>query len=69
MFTTKELFSKALMIELPWFIEKMEFDQTRGKLDVWIDFARGSEFFLRIKHWESVGSSRHMTVRSRLGDI
>jgi hypothetical protein len=45
MFTTKELFSKALMIELPLFIEKMEFDQTQGKLDVWIDFAMGSEFF------------------------
>ena len=49
MFTTKELFSKALMIELPWFIEKMEFDQTQGKLDVWIDFARGSEFFFEDK--------------------
>jgi hypothetical protein len=42
MFTTKELFSQALMIELPWFIEKMEFDQSQGKLDVWIDFARGT---------------------------
>ena len=49
MFTTKELFSKVLMIELPWFIEKMEFDQTQGKLDVWIDFARGSEFFFEDK--------------------
>jgi hypothetical protein len=45
MFTTKELFSKALMIDLPWFIEKIEFDQAPGKLDVWIDFARGSELF------------------------
>jgi hypothetical protein len=33
MFTTEELFSHALMIELPWFIEKMEFNQPEGKLD------------------------------------
>jgi hypothetical protein len=27
MFTTEELSSHALMIELPWFIEKMEINQ------------------------------------------
>ena len=49
MFSTQELFSKALMIDLPWFIERMEFDQAQGKLDIWIDFARGSEFFFEDK--------------------
>ena len=34
MFTTKELFSKAMLIDLPWFIEKMEFHENQGKLDV-----------------------------------
>ena len=49
MFTTKELFSKALMIELPWYIDRMDFDPEKGKLDVWIDFARGSDFFFEDK--------------------
>ena len=49
MFTTKELFSKALMIDLPWFIENMEFDQSQGRLDVHIGFTKGSEFFFEDK--------------------
>jgi hypothetical protein len=49
MFTTKDLFSKALMIDLPWFIEKMEFNQPEGKLDIWIDFEEGSKFFFEDK--------------------
>ncbi len=49
MFTAKQLFSKAMRIDLPWIIEQMEFDKTQGKLDVWIDFARASEFFFEDK--------------------
>lgn len=41
MFRTLDLFSIALMIELPWFIDKKAFDQVKGTLDVWIDFERG----------------------------
>lgn len=44
MFSAQDLFAKALMIELPWYIDRMEFDQGKGKLDIWIDFARGSLF-------------------------
>jgi hypothetical protein len=33
MFTTEELFSHALMIELPWFSEIMEMNQPEGKSD------------------------------------
>ena len=49
MFTAKELFSKALMIELPWYIDRMDFEPEKGKLDIWIDFAPGSEFFFEDK--------------------
>lgn len=44
MFGTKELFSRALMIDAPWFIDKIEFDAQEGKLNIWIDFACGSLF-------------------------
>lgn len=43
--TQKELFAAALMIEKPWFIHKIELDQQNDKLEIWIDFERGSEFY------------------------
>ena len=44
MFSTKDLFAKALGIEEPWFIDRMGFDPVGGKLDIWIDFKPGSLF-------------------------
>ena len=44
MFSTKDLFAKALGIEAPWFIDRMGFDPVGGKLDIWIDFKPGSLF-------------------------
>ena len=41
MFTQAELFAKALLIEKPWFVDKIEFDQGKGRLDITIDFERG----------------------------
>jgi transposase len=43
--TQKELFAAALMIEKPWFIQEIKLDQENGKLEIWIDFERGSEFY------------------------
>ena len=48
MLSTKDLFAQALKIETPWFIERMEFDPEKGKLDIWIDFARGSLFYFEV---------------------
>lgn len=43
--TQKELFSAALMIQKPWFVQEIKLDQQEGKLEIWIDFERGSEFY------------------------
>jgi len=43
--TQKELFAAALMIEKPWFIQEIKLDQQSGKLEIWIDFERGSAFY------------------------
>lgn len=43
--TQKELFAAALMIEKPWFIQEIKLDQDNDKLEIWIDFERGSEFY------------------------
>lgn len=45
MFTQNDLFAKALLIEKPWFVEEVKFDLTAGKLEIWIDFERGSTFY------------------------
>jgi hypothetical protein len=34
MFDPKYLFAQAIRIEKPWFIERMEFDPEKGKLDI-----------------------------------
>jgi transposase len=49
MLTQKDLFAKALMVEKPWFVEKVQFDQDAGKLEIWIDFERGSTFYYEDK--------------------
>ena len=56
MFGTKELFSRALMINARWFIDKIEFDAHEGKLKIWIDFASGSLFPFVDKELDVSGS-------------
>ncbi len=45
MLTQKDLFAKALLVEKPWFVHDKNFDQNAGKLEIWIDFERGSSFY------------------------
>ena len=49
MLTQKDLFAKALLVEKPWFVHDINFDQTAGKLEIWIDFERGSSFYYEDK--------------------
>jgi len=34
MLTQKDLFAKALMVEKPWFVHEIIFDQNTGKLEI-----------------------------------
>lgn len=47
--TQKELFAKALMVDAPWHVQKIQFDQALGILDIWIDFERGATFYYEDK--------------------
>jgi transposase len=49
MMTQKDLFAKALMVDKPWFVHEINFDQKAGKLEIWIDFERGSSFYYEDK--------------------
>lgn len=41
---TKHLFETALNIQEPWFIKDIQFDSERKRLDIYIDFKKGSIF-------------------------
>ena len=45
MLTRKDLFAKALLVEKHWFVHEIKFDPNAGKLEIWIDFERGSSFY------------------------
>jgi hypothetical protein len=49
MLTHEDLFAKALMVEKLLFVDKVQFDQEGGKLEIWIDFERGSTFYYEDK--------------------
>ncbi len=40
----KQLFERALGIEEPWYIDKINFDEEEKRLDIHIDFERGAKF-------------------------
>ena len=40
----RKLFERALGIESPWYIKSIEFDEDEQRLDIKIDFKRGSKF-------------------------
>src|SRR5689334_12105468 len=40
----REIFSKALGIEKPWFVSEINFDADTKRLDIKIDFTKGSTF-------------------------
>jgi len=42
--TQEELFAKALLVERPWFINRIKLDLPQSQLDIYIDFERGSNF-------------------------
>jgi transposase len=43
--STKELFSTALGLEDPWFVKDIKFDSKKRRLEIILDFSRGSKFF------------------------
>ena len=41
---TKELFQMALNVTDPWFVKDLKFDVEAKRLDIYIDFKKGSTF-------------------------
>src|SRR3990170_2969024 len=44
MMNMKDIFSKALGINRPWYVEGISFDETNKRLDIKLNFERGATF-------------------------
>ena len=63
MLNQKKLFAKALLVDKPWFVLELKFDQNDGKPEIWIDFERGSLYFSKkIKPQRPRGAEKSLTI-------
>lgn len=62
----EELFEKALHIEEPWFIEEIKFSEMKKRLEIKINFRRGSTFYYENKESGVCGNYKvYDTVEKR----
>jgi transposase len=59
----QNIFEQALNLELPWFIESINFDKSNKRLDIEIDFIKGSKFEYLSESGETKLGSPHDTKR------
>lgn len=64
---TKDLFQMALNITNPWFVSNLTFDEKAKRLDVFVDFIKGSEFsyFDKEQQQEIVGLKAYDTTNKK----
>ena len=60
--TQEQLFSAALMVQEPWFVNAVSFDPVKGRLDIDIDFRKGGVFPYESKDEQIVGSFKAYDV-------
>ena len=46
---SKQLLEQALNVQHPWFIEKIDFDEPKKRLYIYVNFNKGAEFFYESK--------------------
>jgi transposase len=56
-----ELFGAALGLQAPWRVSDAEFDQSRGRLDLYLDFPRGCRFACPVEGCTESGCPVHDT--------
>jgi len=44
MTNSQEIFAIALGLESPWYIKDVHFDKEKSRLDIYLDFTKGSKF-------------------------
>lgn len=63
--TQKELFAKALLVEAPWYVHEIKFDPALSKLDIWIDFERGTSFYYEDKDLDIKGNFKAYDTKQK----
>jgi transposase len=61
----QNIFEQALNIQSPWYIKSIEFDTTEKRLDISIDFKRGSKFSYTTEEGDSLEGPVHDTTKKR----
>ena len=61
----QELFEMALNVTDPWYIKDLEFDSEAKRLDIYIDFKKGSTFTYREEEKEMAGLKAYDTKEKR----
>lgn len=57
-----ELFQVALGLMPPWMVDRCTFDQTVGRLDIHLDFPRGSVFVCPVCQFDSLFFALNLKV-------
>ena len=60
--TQEQLFSAALMVQEPWFVNAVSFDAAKGRLDIDIDFRKGGVFRYESKDEQIAGEFKAYDV-------
>ena len=59
------LFEQALSIQSPWFIEKIDFDEKKKRLDIFVNFTKGSVFYYEDSELEISGEYKAYDTLSK----
>jgi len=65
----KQLFETALYIFDPWFIKDIDFDAEKKRLDIYIDFHKGSLFYYESKEDNVNGTFKAYDTKEKHGGI
>ena len=60
--TQEQLFSAALMVQDPWFVNSVSFDAAKGRLYINIDFHKGGVFRYESKSEQIAGDFKAYDV-------
>ena len=62
----QELFEMALNVTEPWYIKDVKFDSEVKRLDIYLDFKKGSVFTYKDDDTELAGLKVRMTLKAAI---
>lgn len=66
MFNINQLFESALGIKTPWYIKEVIYNQNKKRLDIHIDFKKGSKFYYEDEKTSVKGNFKAYDTREKV---